>query len=238
MCKFKVPLYSGKEKYMKKIIFNNKSLEVKHLAENDCRLAEIIDYFDSCELNIREDYFKSLVKSIIGQQLSVKAAFTISTRLINICEIISPETILSIDNNKFRKIGISRAKILYIKSLAEKIISKEIDLEKINQYSDDEVIEYLIKVKGIGKWTAEMFLIFSLGRLDIFSVNDAGLKRALKWLYDIDRDVELDFLISRTNRWSPYRTIASLYLWKIIDEDLINMYPNFTHYHKFKNKEE
>jgi len=101
------------------------------------------------------------------------------------------------------------------------VANGSLELDKLHQFDDDEILRQLTKVKGIGPWTAEMFLIFSMGRSDVFSVGDGGLQRAVKWLYELDEIPAKDELIRISSRWKPYRTIAALYLWRAIDEKMI-----------------
>ncbi len=165
------------------------------------------------------EHFVRLIRSIVGQQLSVKAAGTIFTRFQKLFDgKITPERVLKIDKEKMRECGISYPKISYIKDLAEKVIEKKLILETIHEDDDDTVIRNLTTVKGIGAWSAEMFLMFSLGRPDIFSVGDLGLKNAIKKLYGLD-EISNEKLIEISKKWSPYRTYASMILWKSLDNE-------------------
>ncbi len=119
-------------------------------------------------------------------------------------------------------IGISKSKTSYIKNLSFQILNKTIDLDAlIKTENADEIFKNLISIKGIGPWTAEMFLIFSLGRLNILSYKDIGLKRAIKWLYKLDNYPNDEFLEYLSNKWSPYQTVASFYLWEVINQGFI-----------------
>lgn len=178
----------------------------------------LIEIHDKPTLNKSPDLFSDLISSIISQQLSVKAAATIQKRFLALFDnkFPTPEQILQIPDEKIRECGISFPKIKYIKGIATAVIEKQIDLNKIPTLSDAQVLEELIKLKGVGKWTAEMLLMFSLGREDIFSMGDLGLRTAVSKLYGVDRD---DFVsIEKISlKWSPYRTSASRYLWKSLD---------------------
>lgn len=197
-----------------------------HLSNKDPILGKLISHIGDYELEINKNYFVRLISSIIGQQLSVKAADTIFTRVKNLCGEITPQNILSIDDDKLRSTGVSRPKIKYIKHLSEEVINNRIDLNNLIFLSDEEVISELTKIKGIGRWTAEMFLIFSLGRLDVFSTADVGLRRAIKWLYNSDDSFDISILNEIIDNWKPYRSIASLYLWEVINIGLINKSPD------------
>ncbi len=172
----------------------------------------------SLEASAKEDYFIDLIESIISQQLSIKAADTIFRRFEKLFpkQKITPEYLLKIPDQKIRGAGISFSKIKYIKGIAQAILDKQIDLKNLEKLSDEEVINELIKLKGIGKWTAEMFLMFTLGRTDIFSAGDLGLQNAIIKIYKLDKPTK-DQLIEISTKWSPHRTIASRILWKSLE---------------------
>lgn len=161
-----------------------------------------------------DTYFTSLCRSIINQQLSNKVGKVIFERFKNLLkDNISPDKILKIPDEKIREIGISYTKIKYIKDLADKIYKKEIKLNKLVDMDEDELVEHLTSVKGIGIWTVEMFSMNCLGKEDIFSFGDLGLKRALEKLYKLKnpKKEEIEQIIMK---WSPYKTYASKILWK------------------------
>lgn len=164
-----------------------------------------------------ENYFSSLCESIISQQLSVKVGDVIFNRFKSLLKnTITPENVLQHSVADLRTLGISNQKASYILDLSQKIINKEVHLESLNNMSEQEVINELTKVKGIGQWTAEMFLMFSLGREDVFSTGDLGLKRAIEKLYNISEPSK-EILIEMSNKWSPYRTYAARVLWHSLD---------------------
>ncbi|MDD4694801.1 MAG: DNA-3-methyladenine glycosylase 2 family protein, partial [Firmicutes bacterium] len=153
--------------------------------------------------------------TIIGQQLSNKVAGIIWQRLDDLFRgLLVPEQFLVTDSEALRSIGISYRKIEYIKNLASAVTNSDLNLQELERLSDQEVIDRLIKLKGIGVWTAEMFLIFSLGRPDVFSTGDLGLRKAVEKLCSLDERVNTEEIVRITNRWSPYRTFVSLHLWK------------------------
>lgn len=163
-----------------------------------------------------EAFFENLVTSIIGQQLSLKAAETIEARVIKyLGGKITPTSIIKADSDELRKQGLSRSKTEYIKTLSNAVHSGELNLKEIDTLSDEEVIKELTKIKGIGKWTAEMFLIFSLRRPDVFSFVDVGLINAIKRLYN--ENISKEEIINLTNKWKPFRSFASMYLWKSLE---------------------
>jgi DNA-3-methyladenine glycosylase II len=155
----------------------------------------------------RSPIFFSLVRAIISQQLSVAAASTIFKRLSAISEI-APATLLALDLDTFRECGISSQKAGYIKGIAEATLSGRLD--SIGDLADEEAIKSLVKFKGVGRWTAEMILIFALGREDIWPCDDVGLLRAAKMLYGVD---DVGGFITLGESFKPYRTHAACYLW-------------------------
>jgi DNA-3-methyladenine glycosylase II len=160
------------------------------------------------------------VESIISQQLSIKASDTIFSRFKKLFskEIITPEKLIKIEDQKIRNAGISFSKIKYIKGIARAIIDKQLDLKKLDDLTDEEIIGELIKLKGVGKWTAEMFLMFTLGRTDVFSAGDLGLQNAIVKLYKLKNKPDQTILLEISNKWSPHRTIASRILWKSLEK--------------------
>lgn len=196
---------------------NKKALEV--FKKNDPILYEIALKIEIEELKKPADYFVDLVDSIISQQLSGKAAATIFGRFKKLFpnELITPEKLVKISDDDIRGAGISYGKIRYIKGIAQKILDRELDLNKMEKLPDQEVIDELIKIKGIGKWTAEMFLMFTLLREDIFSPGDLGLRNAVVKLYGLKGEVKHDKLLKISNKWSPHRTLASRILWRSLE---------------------
>ncbi len=161
---------------------------------------------------------EELVESIISQQLSNKAADTIYNRFLALFgnKFPSIKQILDIDIEKLRSAGVSFAKANYVKNIANAFKQGELVIEKIVKMSDEEVIKELTKIKGVGKWTAEMILIFTLKREDVFSIGDAGLKRAIKNLYNLVDEKEI---LKLSQKWKPKRSFASWYLWRSLEND-------------------
>ncbi len=193
----------------------------KHLIAVDPILAEIILSLDLPKRlkPTERSRFQALVQSILSQQLSTKVADVIIRRFIALYKpkrFPTPQDVLKTNNEKLRALGISYSKISYIKNLAEYIINKKLRLNTIHLLDDEALIEHLTQVKGIGRWTAEMFMIFMLGRPDIFSHGDLGLKNAILRLYKLKNPSQPK--IERiTKRWSPHRSLAALYLWASLD---------------------
>ncbi len=166
-----------------------------------------------------KDPFVDLVDSIISQQLSGKAAATIFSRFKKIFkeEKITPEELIKLNDQTIREAGISFSKIKYIKGIAEKIINNKLDLKSLEKMSDEQVVVELIKLNGVGRWTAEMFLMFTLIRPDVFSSGDLGLQNAMIKLYKLKSKPSKERLIKISDKWSPHRTIASRILWKSLE---------------------
>lgn len=164
----------------------------------------------------KKDYFLDLVDAIVSQQLSGKAAATIFGRVkVGLNGEVAPEKILSTPDSKFRKWGLSRQKTSYLKDLAQKVKKGDIKIKKLDKLPDEEVVKELVAVKGIGRWTAEMFLMFTLARPDVFPVNDLGIQKGINRL--LKKEVSSQKMAKFAERWKPFRTPASWYVWKIVD---------------------
>jgi DNA-3-methyladenine glycosylase II len=189
---------------------------ISHFKKADPILYAIVVQMDPFELSEHPQPFIRLIRSIIGQQLSVKAAQTIFERFESLFykKDITPNGLLKITDEKLRATGISYQKISYLKDLASKVLKKEVELEKIADFESEIVIEQLTKTKGIGRWTAEMFLMFSLGRPDIFSFGDLGLQNAIKKAYGLKKKPTIKQMEKFSKKWSPFRTYAALALWR------------------------
>ncbi len=160
--------------------------------------------------------YQSLIREIIGQQLHTKAARAIFTRFVDLFQkdFPKPRDILTKSDEELRTVGISYAKVSYIKSIATTFLNKELDIIQIKQLPDEEVIKELTKIKGVGRWTAEMILIFTLNRPDVFSVGDLGLRNAITNLYGI---TDKPKMIKLSETWKPYRSTACWYLWRSLE---------------------
>ena len=202
--------------------YNLSNKKVQYLISSDEILGKLIKNIKTCSILIEEDDFKCLVKYIIGQQISDKTREIIWTRLCDKYKGISPKKMISISDEKLKELGICRQKVAYIKNLSLAIINNQIDFKVIKKLSSQEIKKELTRIKGIGNWTVEMYLIFSLGREDILSKGDNTIKRVLKWMYNLDKlpcskDVENYF-----SNWLQYSTIVSAYFWEAIAKDLIS----------------
>ena len=200
-------------------------LALKYLSR-DKDLKTLIDHFGVITLKRRRNYFKSLLRSIIHQQLSGKAARTIENRFLELYNgnrYPTPEEVLKTPAEAIQNVGISRMKTEYIRGLAKIIDDGDIRLEKLSELSNDEVGNVLKEVRGIGQWTVDMFLIFSLNRPDVFPLNDLGIQKGLMLLLGRQKILSRESMLSHSKKWKPYRTLASLYLWKIVDEGMIGL---------------
>lgn len=193
---------------------------IKHIYNNDIKIARIIDISEKCDLEPHNKYYYSLLKSIVGQQLSVKAAASINKRFFTFFDGKPlPQNILATRDQTLRNLGLSWAKVKYVKDLSQKVIDKEVTFRNINKKTDQEIITELTKVKGIGIWTVHMFLIFTLCRLNVLPVSDLGIKNAIKKLYNLRKlpNEKRIITLSKKNNWAPYCSIASWYLWASLD---------------------
>ena len=193
---------------------------VAYLQQADPMLNRIIAHCGPCTLQPRTlEPLVMLCRSIVYQQLSGKAAGTIMMRFLGLYnpEALTPEALLRTTDDTLRGIGLSRQKITYLKDLATQIQDGALQLAMLPMHSDAEVMHQLMGVKGIGRWTAEMFLIFALGRLDVFPVGDLGIRKAMQRAYGYKRLPAPVTMHRHARKWIPYRTIATWYLWRSLD---------------------
>jgi DNA-3-methyladenine glycosylase II len=164
--------------------------------------------------------FFALVRAVLSQQLSSKAADTIERRvhsLVGGAEQLSPATLLAVDPDALRGAGVSRPKISYLRDLAGRVLEGRLDLEGLQHRSDAEVVEAITAVKGFGIWSAEMFLMFSLNRPDVFPVGDLGIVKGVQHLHGMKRRPKPRTMTRLAENWRPYRSVAAWYLWRIHD---------------------
>jgi len=189
------------------------------LLRKDPTLAKIIDKVGDYSLKRRNHHFAVLVESIISQQLATKAAEAIFRRFTKLYPKFPTATqILATRKSKLRKSGISGMKIDYLKDLARNIEEGKLKIKSLPKISDEQVIEQLTQIKGIGRWTAEMFLIFSLGRQDVLPVHDLGLRKAVQFAFSLPQLPKPKEVEKLGERWKPYRSIATWYLWKSLQK--------------------
>jgi DNA-3-methyladenine glycosylase II len=190
---------------------------VAHLRKVDPVMRDLIKTVGKCELTpgARGDHFTTLLRAIVGQQISAKAAESIWQRVIALHpdgRKLRPEDILAAPEADLRACGLSNAKTAYAKDLAQHVVDGRLQLNRISRLSDDAIVDELIAVKGIGRWTAEMFMLFKLGRSDVWAVDDLGLRNAVERLYDVQPTKAK--MIEIAEPWRPHRSVASWYLWR------------------------
>ncbi len=194
-----------------------------HLRRADPVLGALIDANGSLPApRERGEHYAALVRAIVGQQLSTKAALAIHARLLEVCggREPSPEEILAADPEVLREqAGLSRAKVAFLRSLAEHVRSGQLELDRVAELDDEEVVAELCAVKGIGLWTAHMFLMFQLGRPDVLPVGDLGIRRAVERAYRLPDLPSADELTALAEPWRPYRTIACRHLWHSLQNE-------------------
>ena len=189
---------------------------MKHLKKNDQRLGKIIDRLGPYKFRLDDDYYEALVGSIVFQQLAGSAAQAILNRFKQIYggKIPRPREYLETKETQLRASGLSPQKIRYIRDLSERIENGVLDLKRISGLPSTEVVKELDEVKGIGRWTAEMFLIFAMGRADVLPVDDLGLQKAAKKNYRLRKLPTKEKFEQLSKNWHPYCSIATLYLWR------------------------
>jgi DNA-3-methyladenine glycosylase II len=166
-----------------------------------------------------DEPYGALLRAIVGQQLSTKAARTIYERLIALFgqRAPAPEELLAVEQDELRSVGLSRAKASYLRSLAQHVVDGELELDRLRDLEDEQVTAQLTAVKGLGRWTADMFLIFHLGRPDVLPVGDLGVRRGAQLAYGLDELPDAAQLTALAEPWRPYRSLAALYLWRSLD---------------------
>lgn len=192
-----------------------------YLAKQDPTLAPIIAAHGLPTFTPHTNYYQELVDSIISQQLSVKAARAIEQRFMELFggNFPTPEQILARNIDELRSVGLSRPKATYIQDLAQKIQDGIVVFDTLDELSNEEIIDELTKVKGIGVWTAHMFLMFCMGRLDILPIGDLGIRNGVQKLYGLDHVPAPDEVteVAKQHKWSPYESVASWYVWQSLD---------------------
>jgi DNA-3-methyladenine glycosylase II len=195
------------------------------LAAADPTMGELIDRIGKIDLATRlrrrkeerpPDAYGALLRAIVGQQLSTKAARTIYLRVVNLFggTTPGPEQLLEASEEDLRGCGLSGRKTEYVRDLARHVLSGELELDRLEQLDDEQVIEEIVAVRGLGRWTAEMFLLFHLQRPDVLSGGDLGIRKAIQVEYDLDEMPAPTRVMEIGERWRPHRSLASLYLWE------------------------
>lgn len=192
---------------------------VRHLRKRDRVLARVIDAVGPFQLTLKRGRFQTLVQSIVSQQISTAVARAIARKLEARLapQKLSPENLAQLSFDDLRSVGLSRQKATYLQDLTEKVLDGTVRLHRVHRLTDDEIIDELIQVKGIGRWTVQMFLIFCLGRPDVFAPDDFGLRSAIQKLYglpDLPKRAEAEEIATP---WRPHATVASWYLWRSLE---------------------
>ena len=200
---------------MKKPLFWEKAK--KELISKDKKLGKIITSYPKDFLFSKSDPFYTLARSIVGQQISVRAAQAVWDRFEKKIKKVTPQNTLKLHFMSLKACGLSRQKISYLRSLSAGFINKQINPVKWKNYSDEEIISELTKIKGIGRWTAEMYLIFNLCRPDVFPVDDLGVIKGICNCYNLKYPINKKKAIKLSQNWKPYRSVATWYFWRSLD---------------------
>lgn len=201
---------------------------IRHIKKTDATLANVIDLIGPFQLKTESigNPFRALVRAIVGQQLSTKAAAGIYNRLVALYgadKSLIAENVANTPEIELREVGLSWAKVRALKDLSEKTIKKMIPTrQKMNHMNNAQLIEALTQVSGIGPWTVEMILIFSLGRADVMPATDLGIRKGFQIVYRRQKLPEPKQILNFSKKWQPYRTIASWYLWRVTDQSQMN----------------
>ena len=190
-----------------------------HLSQSDRKLAAVIESVGPYAIRYRDADFSTLARSIVYQQLSGKAAATIYGRVEQAVHPnrVCGEAILALSGEQMRALGLSNQKATYLRSIAEQNLNGIIDFERLHELPDHEVIQHLTAAKGVGVWTAQMYLIFALRRPDILPTGDLGIRNAIQRIYHLRTPPKPDRIMKIARPWRPYASVASWYLWRSLD---------------------
>ena len=189
----------------------------KELCLKDKKLGKLIKKYPKDFLYSKSDPFKTLARSIIGQQISVKAAQSVWDRFEKKCKYISPKEVIKLHHMTLKSCGLSRQKINYLRCLSNAFIDKTLNPNSWEKLKDEEIISQLTRIKGIGRWTAEMYLIFNLCRPDVFPVKDIGVIKGICKCYNLKYPITEHHAITLSNKWKPWRSVATWYFWRSLD---------------------
>ena len=191
--------------------------------KKDKKMQVLIEKFGRPDFNQGQDYFQSLLRSIVFQQLSGKAAKTIYERFVNLIPKTSnlcPNEVLKLDKDKIRKAGLSFRKIDYVRNLADYFENNSLHKRDVERMTDEEISKELIQIKGIGQWTVDMFLMFTLNRADILPYRDLGIQKGIMKILNMKNLPSKKEMEICSKKWRPYRTIACWYLWRMVDDKI------------------
>lgn len=201
----------------KQIVLNESSVSIQHLCNRDKRLAKVICMVGPITYSSQADGFAFLIHEIIEQMLSIKAGQKIYNRLFSLCDgNITPSALNNLSDEEIRNIGTSSSKVSYIRNITNAIIDGSLVLEDLNTLSDEQVISKLTALKGVGTWTAKMFLLFALNRDNILPFEDVAFLQSYKWLYKTT-DCSPGAVKAKCKKWAPYSSIASRYMYRALD---------------------
>lgn len=199
---------------MKTIIFPYGEQEIAHLKKADAKLKNVIEQVGAIQREMIPDFFTALLHSITGQQISSKAHATVWQRFSHAVGEITPENICKISNQTLRECGLSERKVNYIRFAAEEISQGKLNPLSFCQMEDEEIIKRLILLPGVGRWTAEMLLIFSFGRKNVLAYDDFGIRKGICIVYGLDKLSKPEFALYK-EKFSPYATVAGFYFWHV-----------------------
>ena len=189
-----------------------------HLSEVDPKMAKLINKYEKPNFIKETNYFEAIIRSIIYQQLSTKAASAIHNRFKQLFENdnLRPVDVFNNSIDRYREIGLSKQKVSYIINVAHEF-NNELIPKNLEDFNDGDIIDMLTRIKGIGRWTAQMFLMFSLNRSDILPELDLGIQKGVKIYFKLNELPSGDYIIKQAELWRPYRTLASWYLWRLVE---------------------
>tara|TARA_B110000438_G_C15445131_1_gene492145 strand:+ start:16 stop:657 length:642 start_codon:yes stop_codon:yes gene_type:complete len=192
----------------------------KFLMKKDPEIIPLLKLFNLEEKVVEGNYFRALVRSIIFQQLSGKVANTIFNRFLDLFpadEFPTPKTVIEMKPDQIRSAGVSNPKVKYIQNISEAFLNGSIDHENLINLPNQEIMKQLTLIKGIGPWTVQMFLMFTLLRSDVFPTGDLGVQKGFKIYFKLQEKPGSEIMLSRAKLWKPYRTIMAMYFWKVVD---------------------
>jgi len=192
-----------------------------NLLKRDKKMRVLINEFGRPDYNLKHDYFQSLLRSIVFQQLSGKAAQTIYERFVNLIpknSNLCPNEVLKLDKDEMRKAGLSFQKINYVNNLSDYFENNSFQKKDVERMTDEKISKELIQIKGIGQWTIDMFLMFTLNRPDILPYKDLGIQKGIMKILNMKNHPTKKEMENCSSKWRPYRTIACWYLWRMVDD--------------------
>lgn len=203
------------------VILDNSSPEIQYLCKKDKRLAKVISMVGPITYETHdENPYEFLIHEIIEQMLSIKAGNKIFSRLVDLCGgKVTPSMVNKLTDEQIKSIGTANSKVSFIRSITNAVLNGELDFGSLKEMNDSDVFKYLTSFKGIGKWTANMYLIFVLNRMDILPTNDAAFLQSYEWLYKTT-DRSDTSIRNKCKKWKPYSSIASRYLYRALDSGL------------------